>query len=84
VCEWKKENIFGEIKNGEILRAFKARCTNAINKIRNTPGVPLWQSNYYEHIIRDERELLAIREYIRYNPLKWDEDDENLNMKRAI
>jgi putative transposase len=62
---------------GEIVRAFKARCTHAINKLRNTPGVPLWQRNYYEHIIRDDRELYAIREYIRYNPLKWDEDEEN-------
>jgi putative transposase len=44
----------------------------------------LWQRNYYEHIIRDDRELNAIREYIRYNPLKWDEDDENPNIKRAL
>jgi putative transposase len=68
---------------GEILRAFKARCTNAINKIWNTSGMPLWQRNYYEHIIRDGQELLAIRDYIRYNPLKWDEDHENPNIKRA-
>jgi len=64
---------------GEIVRAFKARCTHAINKIRNTPGVPVWQHNYYEHIIRDERELYAIRQYLRYNPLKWDEDEENID-----
>lgn len=44
----------------------------------------LWQRNYYEHVIRDDLELHVIREYIRYNPLKWEEDDENPNMKRAI
>ncbi len=37
----------------------------------------LWQRNYYEHIIRNENDLNSIREYIRYNPLKWDEDEEN-------
>ena len=62
---------------GEILRAFKARCTHAINHIRKAPGVPVWQRNYYEHIIRNEPELHAIREYIRQNPLKWDIDEEN-------
>jgi putative transposase len=40
-----------------------------------------WQSNYYEHIIRDESELHAIREYIRYNPIKWHEDEENPTAK---
>lgn len=37
----------------------------------------LWQRNYYEHIIRDEGEMHSIREYIRCNPLGWDQDDEN-------
>jgi putative transposase len=45
--------------------------------MRHMPGCPVWKRNYYEHIIRDERELHAIREYIRYNPLKWAEDKEN-------
>jgi putative transposase len=40
---------------GEIVRAFKARCTHAINQIHNTPGRPIWQRNYYEHIIRSCR-----------------------------
>jgi len=61
----------------EIVRAFKTFSSRRINDIRNTPGHPLWQRNYYEHIIRDEKELRAVREYIRYNPLKWDEDEEN-------
>jgi putative transposase len=69
---------------GKIVRAFKARCTHMINNVRNTPGGPLWQRNYYEHIIRDESELHRIREYIRDNPVKWHEDEENPNMKRTI
>ena len=56
---------------------FKYQSAKEINGMRATPGNSIWQRNYYEHIIRDEKELHAIREYIRYNPLKWDEDEEN-------
>ncbi|MDO9289902.1 MAG: hypothetical protein Q7T83_14045 [Thermodesulfovibrionales bacterium] len=42
----------------------------------------LWQRNYYEHIIRDEKELNCIREYIINNPLQWAEDENNpVNIK---
>ena len=34
----------------------------------------LWQRNYYEHIIRNEKEYYKIIEYVRTNPLKWEED----------
>jgi REP element-mobilizing transposase RayT len=66
---------------GAIIGQFKSMVTKQINIIRDTAGAPLWQRNYYEHIIRDERELYAVRKYIRYNPQKWDEDEENPNMK---
>jgi len=61
----------------EIIRAFKTFSSRRINKIRATYGVPVWQRNYYEHIIRDERELTHIREYISTNYLKWALDNEN-------
>jgi REP element-mobilizing transposase RayT len=62
---------------GQVMAYFKYQSAKAINQVRTTPGVPVWQRNYYKHILRDERELHAVREYIRYNPLKWDEDEEN-------
>ncbi len=37
----------------------------------------LWQRNFYEHIIRNEKEYFAIREYIKNNPENWDKDPEN-------
>jgi hypothetical protein len=40
-------------------------------------SIPLWQRNYYERIIRNEKELCKIREYIQNNPLKWSLDREN-------
>lgn len=68
---------------GSIIGQFKSIAAKRINQIRNTPGMPVWQRNYYEHIIRDDRELSTIREYIRNNPLNWEEDDENPKMKRT-
>ena len=39
-----------------------------------------WQRNYYEHIIRNEYELNAIREYILNNPLNWNSDENNVKI----
>jgi putative transposase len=60
---------------GEIVRAFKARCTHDLNQMRNTQGMPVWQRNYYERIIRSDNELNKIREYIANNPSNWQEDN---------
>ena len=62
---------------GSLIGAFKTVSTKHINRFRGTPGERFWQRNYYEHIIRNERELTAIRQYIRDNPTHWVEDSEN-------
>jgi len=62
---------------GDIVCAFKSKTAVYINRYRNTSGVPVWQRNYYDHIIRDEKSLSRIQEYIVNNPLKWEEDIEN-------
>jgi REP element-mobilizing transposase RayT len=36
-----------------------------------------WQRNYHERIVRNEKDLAAIRAYIRDNPCRWEEDAEN-------
>ncbi len=64
---------------GAIVGSFKSAVTKRINDLRDTPGTPVWQRNYYERVIRDERELSAVREYIAVNPLKWRLDRENPN-----
>jgi REP element-mobilizing transposase RayT len=61
----------------EIVRALKTFSSRKINKLRNRKGVSIWQRNYYEHIIRNEKEMNKIREYIINNPLQWDLDKEN-------
>jgi putative transposase len=58
------------------IAGYKSSVTKRINQIRQTQGIPVWQRNYYEHIIRNEIELNKIREYILKNPLNW-ETDEN-------
>ena len=60
-----------------IVRSFKSAVTKNINLIRNSPGDFFWQRNFYDHIIRNEKELLKIRKYIYNNPRSWELDDEN-------
>jgi len=61
---------------------YKSSVTKQINLVRKLPRFSVWQQNYYEHIIRNETELNALREYIVNNPLKWDEDQENPNKSK--
>ncbi len=62
---------------GRLIGAFKTVSTKRLNLLRHTPGMPLWQRNYYEHIIRNEDDLNAICHYIANNPLRWAEDENN-------
>jgi len=59
---------------GRLVGAFKTVSTKHSNEMHQTPGVKLWQRNYWEHIVRDELELNRIREYIVNNPLQWEMD----------
>jgi REP element-mobilizing transposase RayT len=59
------------------VRSFKAATAKRINNLRKTPGAPVWQRNYYERVIRGDRELEAVREYIVDNPRRWAEDPNN-------
>jgi putative transposase len=59
---------------GAILQNFKSITSRKINQAAGSPGAPLWQRNYYEHIIRNKQEWERISDYIRINPLRWEED----------
>lgn len=74
-------NPMGSGSLGEIVRWFKGRITyecqkGAINRaptdIINTAAI--WQRNYHDHIVRDDEDLNRIRQYIRENPAKWNND----------
>jgi putative transposase len=62
---------------GEIIRAFKAASTRLIRQAG--PSDFAWQRNYYEHVIRDEAELLRVRRYIEDNPATWQQDQLHPN-----
>ncbi|MBD2308062.1 transposase [Chroococcidiopsis sp. FACHB-1243] len=55
----------------DIIRGFKTFSAREINRIRRISKVPVWQRNYYEHIIRNEESLERIRDYIDRNPMSW-------------
>lgn len=74
------EETFGRPVAGSlatIIRSFKSAATKRINALRDNPGAPVWQRNYYERVIRDDRELDGIRQYIGENPLRWEEDENH-------
>ncbi len=60
-----------------VVRAFKSQSTIGVNKIRMTPNRPVWQRNYFEHIIRTGQSLDELRRYILENPARWITDEEN-------
>jgi putative transposase len=59
---------------GKVVAYFKYLTTKGINQVRSMPGIPIWQRNYYEQIIRTETSLQQIRQYIANNPLRWESD----------
>jgi putative transposase len=61
----------------KIVGYYRMNVAKRINDIRNSPGIPVWQRNYFEHIIRDEKSRFRINRYIRENPLNWHRDSEN-------
>jgi REP element-mobilizing transposase RayT len=69
---------------GRLVGAFKTVSTKRINEIRGMLGVPVWQRNYYERVIRNGEELNRVRQYIIDNPAHWEEDRENPNNVGAV
>ena len=64
---------------GQLIGAFKTVSTKQINTIRQTPGVPLWQRNYFDRVIRSEKELNLTRKYIEENPCTFEEEESHEN-----
>lgn len=61
---------------GAIIGAFKSAVSHRANKEFGITNI--WQRNYYERIIRNEREMDAIWQYIEANPSAWADDAENV------
>ena len=60
----------------DIIRAFKSITTRIYNQSATAASKNmLWQSSFYDEIIRNEAMLFEVRKYIYGNPSKWLEDD---------
>ena len=60
-----------------IVRSYKASVTLRVNRLRVRPNHPVWQRNYYEHVIRDKGDWERIATYVQNNPILWDKDQFN-------
>jgi putative transposase len=73
---------------GDVVGAFKSLVFKVyLDWVKiNDPSrrAKFWQHNYYEHIIRNDRELNAIRQYIIDNPIHWKMDRDNLENLRKL
>lgn len=58
---------------GQVMRTFKSKSAIAANGVLHRSG-RFWLRNYWDRIIRDDRELENIRNYIRTNPQRWHQD----------
>lgn len=56
---------------------FQMQTSKQINILRNSAGQKTWQTNYHDHVIRDNAEYQRIKQYIIYNPLQWNTDTYN-------
>jgi putative transposase len=61
-----------------IVQNYKSVTTRKIHALKEFTGTPIWQRNFYEHIVRDQEDHDRIVEYIRNNPLDWEKDELNL------
>lgn len=62
----EKENILNSVLSNDI-RSFKTLVTKEV-------GFQIWQSSFYDHIIRDDYDYNVHLQYINDNPIKWCED----------
>ena len=56
-----------------VVRDFKSAATTSVRAMTHDPEYCLWQRKFHDRIIRNEKELNAIRNYIETNPIRWEE-----------
>jgi len=63
---------------GQVVAYYKYQSTKQVNAVMDSPGTQLWQRNYYDHILRNDKEYARINAYITSNTIRWEDDDENV------
>ncbi|MBA2451602.1 MAG: transposase [Chloroflexia bacterium] len=69
---------------GVIVGQIKSASSRRINRLRETPAATIWHRNYYDHIIRNEKDLDRVRTYIANNPANWRFDRANRLPKETL
>lgn len=77
LSEPPEDSASGPKPLGRLIGAFKTTSTRRVNVLRDALGAPLWQRDFYEHIVRNDLDLSRIREYIAANPRTWLQDEYN-------
>ena len=54
-----------------IVRSYKQSVTYLARRRLTRPSLAIWQSNYYERVLRDGKEFAEATRYIFENPMKW-------------
>ena len=60
---------------GQVVNWYKALVCKSVRRMSSSSRAVIWQRNYYDHVVRDEQDLDRIRQYILYNPGRWEEDE---------
>lgn len=81
VLEINTSDASGRESLSDIVGAFKSLTSRIYVAGVRDAGWPafdgrLWQRGFYDHVVRDDRDLERIREYIANNPARWHEDRE--------
>jgi putative transposase len=61
----------GNLALGTVIGAYKAAVTRQIRRECTKAPSMIWHGRYHDRIMRNERALEQIREYILYNPMRW-------------
>lgn len=71
---------------GAVIGRFKGKVSRRVHDTPKCRDLTIWQRNYYDHVIRSEKSLQAVRTYIALNPASWTEDsyysDDGLDLLR--
>jgi len=73
VCSLRRQNQL--LPN--VINSFKSASSKLIHQLQLNSFQ--WQKSFYDHIMRNEKSLNKIKEYVGNNPLNWDNDKENYN-----
>lgn len=60
-------NSENNITISRIIKQYKMKVSKGIDRL-------IWQKSFYEHVVRNEKEYLKIKEYIQNNVVNWKKD----------